>query len=62
MQHKWVTPLRNVEINIRQYGREECEPCHFFGPCVRDHFLLHFVANGKGKFASNGQEYALSGG
>lgn len=59
MEHIWVKPLRNIEINIRQYGKEACAPRHTFGPAVRDHFLLHFVTSGKGVFSRSGASYAL---
>lgn len=62
MEHIWVKPLRNIEINIRQYGKEACAPCHTFGPAVRDHFLLHFVTAGKGVFSRSGASYTLGPG
>lgn len=35
-------------LYVRQYGHEICEGGHQFGPAVRDHFLIHFVASGCG--------------
>ena len=44
------------------YGMEYCEPNHSFGPAVRHHWLLHFVANGHGKFVTPRGEYTLGRG
>jgi len=35
---------------IYQCGYENCRPKHSYGPAVRDHFLIHFVINGCGRF------------
>ncbi|WP_353851702.1 AraC family ligand binding domain-containing protein [Clostridium sp.] len=29
---------------------EKCSSGHYYGPAIRDHFLIHYVFNGKGKF------------
>lgn len=41
------------------YGMEDCKPGHFYGPAVRDHYLLHFVTRGHGKFQVGGLTYSL---
>lgn len=38
------------DYNPMQFGSESCEPGHFFGPCVRTHWLLHYVVYGFGTF------------
>ena len=30
-------------------GKEKCEPCHKFGPNIRNYYLIHFVVSGEGK-------------
>ncbi len=62
LEHIWVTPLRHAEPSVCQYGMEDCDAHHSFGPAVRDHFLLHFVTSGRGVFVSGGKEYTVGEG
>lgn len=47
-------------IYVRQCGKEYCEPSHAFGPAIRDHFLIHFIVDGKGKFYHNDKIYEVN--
>lgn len=38
------------DLNPVNFGYEHCKPGKFFGPHIRDHYILHFVVSGKGKF------------
>ena len=49
-------------INPVQFGYEDCEPSHFFGPRVRNCWLIHFVVSGKGVFQTARGEYTLGAG
>lgn len=56
-----------VDLMPYQYGREQCEPGHAFGPARRSHYLFHYVISGRGTLMStdeNGssRDYRLSGG
>ncbi len=62
MEHIWIRPVQNLEMNVYQYGVEACAPSHSYGPAMRDHFLLHFVTAGKGVFATEEREYSLTAG
>ena len=42
-----------------QYGEQQCEPGHAFGPCVRNNYLIHYIYSGKGVFKTNSKEYHL---
>ncbi|MBU3805360.1 MAG: AraC family transcriptional regulator [Candidatus Fournierella pullistercoris] len=52
----------NVELSIFNCGLQSCEPGHFWGPGVRDHYLIHLVISGKGSFTVGQTRYELSAG
>ena len=39
-----------VDLGLYQFGREDCDPAHSFGPAIRNHYLFHYILNGKGTF------------
>jgi len=43
-------------------GSEVCAPYHSFGPAIRQHYLLHYILNGKGKYYVNNKCYELEKG
>ena len=49
-------------INPVQFGYQNCEKSHAFGPAIRTHFLIHYVVSGCGTFRKNGHEYKVSQG
>jgi len=56
-----------VDLAIIDYGYEECNPLHSYGPTIRDYYLFHYVLSGKGKvsyFDAEGVEtiYFVEGG
>lgn len=53
---------QQVELFVCQFGEEACHPSHAFGPHVRDHYLIHFVASGSGVFCCGDRQYTLSAG
>lgn len=44
---------RFIDLNLYQYGWEQCDPSQSFGPSVRNHYLFHFVISGTGTLYSN---------
>lgn len=42
-----------LDIRPYQYGWEECEPLHSFGPFVRNHYLFHYIISGSGMLYSH---------
>lgn len=42
-----------LDIRPYQYGWEECQPLHSFGPFVRNHYLLHYIISGQGMLFSH---------
>lgn len=55
-------PSLNNELVPYYYGTEVCEPSHSWGPGIRDHFLMHYIVSGSGKFIVDNREYVLSEG
>ena len=47
---------RFVDLNLYQYGWEQTEPLHSYGPYARNHYLFHYVLSGKGLLLANEQE------
>lgn len=54
--------LNNIDLNIYSCGIEKCTPGHYFGPAVRDHYLIHYVLDGKGFFKVGDSIYNLEKG
>lgn len=40
-------------------GQQDCHPGHFFGPTIRNDYLLHIVTSGKGTYTINNTTYKL---
>ncbi len=49
-------------IYIHQCGQEICRSNHSYGPAIRDHYLIHFIISGKGKYHFNNKIYQLQAG
>ncbi len=44
-----IFPNENfVDLGLFQYGHEQCESGHSYGPAKRNHFLFHYVLSGAG--------------
>lgn len=44
-----IFPNENfVDLGLIQFGMEQCEPSHSFGPATRNHYLFHYVISGTG--------------
>lgn len=63
-----VFPSENlVDLELYQFGREQCAPAHSFGPAARNHFLFHYVLSGAGTLiaddgSADEKTYRISGG
>ncbi|ADL50332.1 AraC family transcriptional regulator [Clostridium cellulovorans] len=49
----------NRDLLVYHHGIEQCIPKHCYGPAIRDHYLIHYILAGKGKFHANGKIYEL---
>lgn len=44
-----IFPSENyIDLDLYQYGWEQCETGHSFGPAKRNHYLFHYVVSGSG--------------
>lgn len=43
-------------------GHQKCAPSYSYGPTVRDHYILHLVTSGKGRFTILGKTYTVGAG
>lgn len=60
--HEVIVNKGYNDINPVQFGYENCQPSHHFGPALRTHWLLHYVVSGKGYFKIEGREYTVTAG
>ena len=49
-------------LSVYFCGTEKCAPGHFFGPAVRQHYLIHFILRGKGIYRTAQRDFSLAGG
>lgn len=54
--------ILNTDLNMYHCGMEDCSHGHFYGPAVRDHFLIHYIVKGKGFFQVGDTIYNLEAG
>jgi len=59
MEIYWSDDSADKDVFVRQCGSEACARGHQYGPAVRDHFLIHYVASGKGVFYADGHEHPI---
>lgn len=44
-----IFPRENfIDLGMYQYGCEQCDPGHSFGPASRNHYLFHYIISGTG--------------
>ena len=56
------TLKENAGLSVYSTGYEQCDCNHSWGPALRDHYIIHFVASGKGVLRYHQQEYTLTAG
>ena len=45
------------DVLVYQCGMEKCNNSYSYGPAVRDHFLIHVILSGKGRYYVNNKVY-----
>lgn len=50
------------DLYLHNYGQELCMPNHFYGPAIREYYLLHYIKKGKGLFKIGNATYSIRGG
>lgn len=50
---------QNLDLFLCHSGIENCNPSYSFGPEVRNHYIIHYILDGKGEFAANNNTYKL---
>ncbi len=62
-KHSFKTPERRLaSLTVYNTGLQRCEGEYRWGPGVRDHYLLHYVTEGKGTLSIGEAFYALGPG
>lgn len=51
-----------TDIYLLYCGMQECAPRYSFGPAIRDNYLLHYCAKGKGYYFVNNIQYTIRAG
>lgn len=59
-----VVPMdwTQMELVMLFFGWEDCEPLHYWGPGVRDSYIIHYVHKGRGKVLMNDRQHMLTKG
>ena len=55
----YINEPKHTDMNMYRCGIEDCKGGHFWGPAVRDHYIIHYVLGGKGTFTVGGTTYTL---
>ncbi len=50
------------DLNLYEIGTQKCPPSYSYGPVVREHYILHYVYNGKGMLNLNKQLFPVQQG
>lgn len=57
-----VFPSENfLDLGLYQFGWEQCDPSHSFGPAARNHYLFHYCLSGTGTLiAENSKKESIT--
>jgi len=55
----YINEPSHTDLNMYRCGIEDCKGGHFWGPAVRDHYIIHYILDGKGTYTVGGNTYHL---
>lgn len=62
-KHSFSDTLReNLGLAVYNTGYQKCGPRYTWGPGVRDHYLIHYVASGAGSYTCAGKCHPIAAG
>ncbi len=59
IKHRAENLNNGGSVTVYYCGYEKCEGGHFWGPAVRNQYLLHYVISGKGTYTVGEETYML---
>lgn len=57
-----VTEKELVSLSVYNVGFQKCDSLYQWGPGIRDHYLIHYIMNGRGTYEVNGKTHLLCAG
>ncbi|MFI3255061.1 MAG: AraC family transcriptional regulator [Eubacteriales bacterium] len=61
LSYKVSQPV-GLSLVVHNVGRQKCSSGYFWGPGVRDHYLIHYIVSGKGVLETEQESYQLTAG
>ena len=68
-QHKFIetdavtyletNKTQSLDLFLCHSGIENCNPSYSYGPTSRNHYIIHYILDGKGEFTVNNKTYKL---
>lgn len=52
----------NIDLSLCDRGEMKCKKGHWFGPAIRENYLIHYILRGKGEYRVDGKTYYLNKG
>jgi len=56
------TIKENLGLSVYNTGFQRCEPGYAWGPAVRNHYLIHYISSGKGRYQCGDRTFDVSAG
>lgn len=55
----YINEPKHTDMNMYRCGMEDCSGGHSWGPAVRDHYIIHYILDGKGTFITGEKNHIL---